>query len=128
MSLFRHFNTRNAYTIEELFNVLRNYQFSAGVPSLEKEGVNNIITFPALGEFNQVRIMPHGGRVGNDRFTKWTIIKVDHKAGLGNFVRNRFLEDITDGWTGFLSTFGSNASEGYKQVDAVLAEIQSLNL
>ncbi|MBP5684771.1 MAG: hypothetical protein J6X02_05905 [Bacilli bacterium] len=127
MSLFRSFNTKNAYTVEELYNILRNYQFSAGVPTLEQEGVNNIIAFPPIDNFNQLRIMPSGGRVGN-QFTKWIIFKMDHKVGLGNWLKNEVLDDITGGFTSFFSVVGSSASEGYRFVDKLISEIDALNL
>ncbi len=128
MSLFRNFHTRNAYTIEELYNILKNYQFSAGVPSLAKEGIYNIIVFPLIDNFNQVRIMPSGGRQAGERFTKWTLLKDNHEAGLGNAIKNEFLDDITGGITGFFGFVGSNASKGYQDVDKVLEEINSLGL
>ena len=40
MSFMKHFNTRGAYTVEELFNHLKNYTFSAGVPSIGTTGGN----------------------------------------------------------------------------------------
>jgi hypothetical protein len=125
--MIRRFNTRGFYTIEEFCNILKNYKFSAGVPYLDKEGVNLCIAFPPLDNFNQVRIISRGG-TNNERVNSWMIFKSDHKTGLGQMVKNNFLYDITDGWTILFSAFSSNARKGHKYVDTVLAEIQSLNL
>ena len=127
MSMFRSFNTRGFYTIEEFCNILRNYQFSAGVPYLDKEGVNLCISFPPIDNFNQVRIISKGG-TNNDRVNRWMIYKSDHKAGVDQMIKNQFLDDITGGITEFFSVMGSNASQGFKNVDQVISEIQSLNL
>lgn len=55
---FKTAETKNAYTIEGLYEAIKDKEFSAGKPSLTKHGFTNIITFPALDRQNQVWIVP----------------------------------------------------------------------
>ena len=54
---FKTVKTANAYTLEELFEAIKDKQFSAGQPSITKHGLTYMITFPALDSQNQVQIM-----------------------------------------------------------------------
>ena len=45
---FKTVKTANAYTLEELFEAIKDKQFSAGQPSITKHGLTYMITFPAL--------------------------------------------------------------------------------
>lgn len=48
--------TRNRYTVEELFDAIKTVKFTAGTPQLTHAGLTPVIVFPALDVENQVRI------------------------------------------------------------------------
>ena len=129
MSLSRGFYTNNSYTIEGLCEQMKNFNFSAGVPSLVSDYWGTWIVFPGLDEFNQVRIRPyefmfHPGKIHN----KWEICKWEHKTGLGNEVVHKMLDDFTFGATTGLSLFTKNAKKGFELVDKTVAEIQTYRI
>ncbi|MGB4933686.1 MAG: hypothetical protein WBO64_00300, partial [Ruminococcus bromii] len=53
----KNIKTKNTYSIESLYEAIKDKNFSAGVPSLTKHGMATVITFPALDSQNQVWIM-----------------------------------------------------------------------
>ncbi len=127
MSLYVNFTTRKPYTIAELFETIKDYNFSMGKPYMAKQGLYDVIAFPEVDEFNQVVIAANEfGNTGP--FQKWVIIKQSHKAGLGNMAKNGILDMATSGITGTFSLLGKNAHDARKMVDKLAEEIKSLNL
>ena len=60
---------KNEYTLEELYNAIKDQSFSAGTPSLTKHGMNVVITFPPLDRQNQVWIMKVGLKERSSKFS-----------------------------------------------------------
>jgi hypothetical protein len=56
----KNIKTNNTYSIESLYEAIKDKNFSAGTPSLTKHGMATVITFPALDSQNQVWIMKSG--------------------------------------------------------------------
>ena len=108
----KNIKTNNSYTIESLYEAIKDVEFTAGKPSLTKHGAATIITFPALDSQNQVWIMKSG-------FSK---------AGLGNTAKNMALDSLTNGIFGFGSMLGGNAKKCEQLVDATAKELSKLNL
>ena len=129
MSISRAFYTNNSYTIEGLCEQMRNFSFSAGLPSLSSDYWGTWIVFSGLDEFNQVRIRPyefmyHPGKFHN----KWEIAKWDSKTGLGNRIVKDALDHFTFGTTLGLSLFSKNAKKGFELVDKTIEEIQMFRI
>ena len=127
MPLIAHFTTKKPYTIEELYDLIKDHTFSAGKPTLAQQASYHVIAFPAIDEFNQVTIVPSGIQSSN-YYQKWAVIKNSHKAGIGNAIKNQFLDDVSFGVTGMFSFFGKNANKGYEDVEKIAQEMQALDL
>ena len=127
MALVRHFQTRNFYTIQELYEIIKNYKFSAGVPEMGRHILYDVIVFPKIDDFNQIWIGSSGMGV-NGRHNKWYVLKASHEGNIGSFVKYDIISDVAPITTGILSFVGSKPRDAYVLVDRVLVEIQSLNL
>ncbi len=115
--------TKQAYTVETLFEAIRDRVFSAGKPELTKHGLAYVITFPALDRRNQVWILP--GQMKRE-CTKWNVQK-QQAAGLENMAVNAAIDGLTDGLD-LRATFGRNAKLCEQQVRDVAAELDALGL
>ena len=118
--------TKNAYSIESLFEAIRAHSFSAGIPELTKHGMNNVITVPALDMNNQVWIMV-GQMTNQKECTKWTVLK-SKKAGVANTAMNMALDSVTDGWSSFSGVFGKKAKEAERLTELTAKELDALGL
>lgn len=124
MALFSNRNKKikvqNNYTIEELYEKIKDHEFSAGKPELTKHGFINIITFPALDRNNQVWVMI----AGKNKIS----IQKQEQAGMANMMKNAGLSAATNGWANIGGTFGNNAKKCEEQVAAVAAELEQMGL
>ncbi|MEG2322934.1 MAG: hypothetical protein RSA73_02355 [Anaerovoracaceae bacterium] len=120
----RNIKTQKAYTIEELYEVMKTHNFSAGEPSLTKHGAAMIITFPALDRQNQVWVMKAGFKAGSQKFS----IQKSQEAGVGNVATNMVLDTVTKGLFGFGSVVGQNVKDCEKLVETTAAELEALKL
>lgn len=118
----KNIKTNGSYTIESLFEVIKDKKFSAGEPTLTQNGVATIITFPALDRQNQVWIMAAGGKG-----TKFSIQK-SQAAGMGKLAGNLALDEVTGGLFGFGSIIGNTSKACEKQVEDTASELEALNL
>ena len=117
--------TRNAYSIEELYEVIKDRPFSAGRPELVKHGFTPLIVFPPLDRNNQVRIGQ--GSMGKGPFTRFQITKGE-VVGLANMAKNTALYEVTGGWSGFTGTFGKKSKSAEELVVTTYEELQALGL
>ncbi len=116
--------TKNTYTIESLFEAIKDKEFSAGKPELTKHGMTTIITFPPLDRRNQVWIMPGSlKKEGN----KWSIQKQE-QAGVGNLAVNTALDSVTNGFAGMGKMVGKNSKEAEKLVELTAKELDAMGL
>ena len=113
------------YTLEELFEAIKDKEFTAGVPSLTKHGPATMITFPALDSHNQVQIIR--GTLFDKTTNKFTVQKCE-AAGLGNVAKNVALDVLTDGWANKRSIIGSSAKESDELVDITVEELKQMGL
>ena len=117
---------KNDYTVDTLFEAIKDHEFTPGKPKLVKHAFTNVICFPEVDRQNQVQIIPamtQGAKPG----PKWTIMKAE-AAGLENVAANVAVEVLTDGWGNLGSLGGSNSKLCEKQVEAVAKEIQELGI
>lgn len=120
----KNIKTNSSYTIESLYEAIKDVEFTAGKPSLTKHGAATIITFPALDSQNQVWIMKSGFSKESQKFS----IQKSEEAGLGNTAKNMALDSLTNGIFGFGSMLGGNAKKCEQLVDATAKELSKLNL
>ena len=116
--------TRGFYTIETLYEAIKDKKFSAGEPSLTKHGLVYVITFPALDDRNQVWIMHSGFGKETNKFQ----VQKQEKAGMGNAMKNSALDGLTKGFAGMGRMVGSNAKECERLVEATAQELNALGL
>ena len=116
----KNVKTQNEYTIESLYEAIKDKTFTAGVPSLTKHGLATIITFPALDRLNQVWVM----MAGSNKIT----IQKNEEAGVKNAAKNAAIGAITDSFGNMGAMFGKKSKECEKQVEATAAELEALNL
>lgn len=116
--------TKNKYSIDSLYEAIKDKQFSAGVPELTKHGFNTIITFPPIDSRNQVWIMPAGFGKETNKFS----VQKQEKAGVTSMATNAALDGLTKGYAGMHGVFGSHAKEAEKLVEATAKELDALGL
>lgn len=122
----KSFTTNQEYTLEELFEAIKDKTFTAGKPSLTKQGLGYIITFPAIDRNNQVWVLPKQLKAGAP-CSKWSVQK-GTEAGTANQVEGLVAHQLSGGWSGFSGTFGKKAKEAEKQVEITCEELAALGL
>ena len=113
------------YSIEELYETIKNRSFSAGEPSLTKHGMATIITFPPLNRQNQVWIMKVGFKEQSANFS----VQKGEQAGVGNMAGNMVLNELTGGLFGlFGGATGKIVKKCEQLVEATAKELEAMNL
>ncbi len=113
------------YSLEELYEAIKDQTFTAGKPELTKHGAATIIVFPPLDRQNQVWIMKVGFK---ERSAKFSIQKSSQQAGVGNMAGNMVLNELTGGIFGLFSAVGSNVKKCEQLVDATAKELEAMKL
>ena len=93
-------NLKGKYTIEELYNKIKDVNFEAGPPSLVKNGFAMVIAFPEVDRNNQVQIL--GGK-GN-----FSVQRSAQPVGIDKLLTNMALDKLTGGLTGLSGAFGNS--------------------
>jgi len=120
----KNIKTKNNYSIESLFEAIKDKSFTAGKPSLTKHGLGYVITFPALDSQNQVWIMKSGFGAESPKFS----IQKSEEAGVGNMAANMALDKLSGGLFGMKSMIGKNAKRCEELVDITAKELEGLDL
>lgn len=117
--------TSKNYSMESLYEAIKDHEFTPGKPELVSQGFAKIIAFPAIDKNNQCQITQgwFKGAEGN----KFTVMR-NEEAGVGNMVKNAFLDDLTGGITGLGKLGGKNNQLAQQQVDEVVAELNKMGL
>ena len=115
---------KNEYSIQELYDKIKNEQFSAGTPSITKHGLSEIITFPPLDRQNQVWVIKSGF---GERASKYSIQK-SQEAGMGKAIANAALDQVTGGVFNMFGVFGKKVKQCEQLVEATASELEALNL
>ena len=113
---------KNKYTVQELYEAIKDKEFTAGVPELTKHGFAYIITFPALDDQNQVWVMAAGKSTN-----KYSIQKQD-RAGVGNLAKNMALSSVTNGFYGIGGMAGDNVKKCEQLVVDTAKELEAMDL
>jgi len=117
---------QNSYTIETLYDAIKDKSFSAGMPSLTKHGLATIITFPALDRQNQVWLMSTA--LGAGKATQKFSIQKSEAAGVGNVAGNMAIDAVTKGLFGWGKMVGGNAKRCEELVELTAKELEAMNL
>jgi hypothetical protein len=91
-------NLKGNYSMEELYEKIKDVKFEAGTPSLVKNGFAWVIAFPQLDRNNQVQIL--GGK------GKFSVQRSVQPVGVDKLLANMALDKLTGGLTGFSGAFG----------------------
>lgn len=115
----------NEYTIETLYEVIKDQQFEAGQPQLIKYLANTVIVFPALNSKNQVQIMSTSLK---KKPTKKYVIQKGDELSAEGAVKNIALGSLTKGYSSLRNTLGDAPKECMRLVDTTYAELTAMGL
>ncbi len=118
--------TKENYSMQSLYEKIKDETFSAGKPELVKHGFTNIICFDEVDRQNQVQIVP-GMTQGAKPGQKWTVMKAE-AAGMDNVAKNMAIGALTNGWGNLGSLGGKNSKLCEKQVEAAAKELEAMGL
>ena len=118
------FETSKAYTVEELYEAIKDKEFTAGKPQLAKHGMAPVIVFPPLDSNNQIWVIQSQFKAP---YTKWQVYKSE-EVGLGNAAINQVASDLTGGATRLSGIIGSKAKAIEKLVEATAKELSEMGL
>lgn len=109
-------------TLEELYEKIKDVQFSAGAPEYVKHGGNYIIAFPPEDRENQVWIIATK--------TGFQVQRSVGIAGVSNMVKNmvtaEVLDTVSGGITGAVSAFGSPKKACMAHCDEVAEKVKAI--
>ena len=125
MAISKTLKFKKSYTLEGLYEAIKDHPFTAGQPSLTKHGPATLITFPALDSHNQVQIIK-GSLFGKE--SQKYIVQKGEAAGLGNVAKNIALDVLTDDWANKRSIIGSTAEKSAALVDITAEELERMGL
>lgn len=117
--------TKNNYSMETLFEAIKDKEFTPGAPQLVKQGLAQVIAFPQVDRNNQVQIT-QGWMMGAEG-NKFVILKAE-AAGAENITSNAVIEMVTGGLSGLSKLGGKSCKIAEQQVDAVVSEFEALDL
>ena len=105
---------------QQLFDRIKDVDFTAGKPELVKNGFADVIVFPPLDRQNQIWVMLQGKNK--------IIIQKNQVVGVADQAINAAFDDVTDGLFSVGSIMGKNSKKIEKLVEATASEIEALNL
>ena len=121
--------TKNQYSVESLYEAVRNHKFTAGTPELFSIAYASIITFPPLDRNNQIWIE-------DDTWVKWYkrdqcrkwLIHIREPLGGWALLKNMALDEVTGGLSGLSAYFGKTVREAERLVEITAQKLDSLGL
>ena len=105
---------------QQLFDRIKDVDFTAGKPELVKNGFADVIVFPPLDPQNQIWVMLQGKNK--------IIIQKNQVVGVADQAINAAFDAVTDGLFSVGSIMGKNSKKIEKLVEATASEIEALNL
>ena len=108
------------YTIEELYELIKNETFEAGVPTMANHGPTKWIVFPRMDRNNQVVIGGNNGKFYAQRSIQ--------PIGLDNAAENVIFSSWSNGLSDFTAVFGKTKKRCEQLADEVAKQINSMNL
>lgn len=108
------------YSMEELYERIKDVKFEAGVPSLVKNGFAWVIAFPQLDNNNQVQILGANG--------KYSVQRSVQPVGVDKMLMNMALDNLTGGLTGLSGAFGDTKKRCMELATKTADTINALGL
>ena len=108
------------YTIQELYECIKDVDFEAGKPELVHHGLADLIVFPQLDRNNQVQI---SGKKG-----KFYVVRSPQPAGMDKAAANILLDQVTNGLSGFSGAFGKTKKLGEALAKKTGQQINAMHL
>ena len=105
---------------QQLFDRIKDVDFTAGKPELVKNGFADVIVFPPLDRQNHIWVMLQGKNK--------IIIQKNQVVGVADQAINAAFDAVTDGLFSVGSIMGKNSKKIEKLVEATASEIEALNL
>ncbi len=105
---------------QQLFDRIKNVDFTAGKPELVKNGFADVIVFPPLDRQNQIWVMLQGKNK--------IIIQKNQVVGVGDQAINAAFDAVSGGLFSVGSIMGKNAKKIEKLVEATASELEALDL
>ena len=105
---------------QQLFDRIKDVDFTAGKPELVKNGFADVIVFPPLDRQNQIWVMLQGKNK--------IIIQKNQVVGVADQAINAAFDAVTDGLFSVGSIMGKNSKKIEKLVEATASEIEALDL
>ena len=105
---------------QQLFDRIKDVDFTAGKPELVKNGFADVIVFPPLDRQNQIWVMLQGKNK--------IIIQKNQVVGVADQAINAAFDAVTGGLFSVGSIMGKNSKKIEKLVEATASEIEALNL
>lgn len=114
--------TRNRYTIEELFDAIKEARFTAGKPRLTHQGFSQFIVFPALDFDNQVRVYNAAIISPSNKFF------VQRDEQVGSLLDDETAESLLGGWDNPRGSAVSNAELCEQLAETTCRELGEMGL
>lgn len=116
--------TKNNYSLESLYEAIKDKEFTAGKPEYTKHGLGYVITFPPIDSQNQVWVMAAGMGKETNKFS----IQKQEQAGVKNALKNSAIDSLTKGWFGMGKVVGGNSKKTEELVVKTFEELDALGL
>ena len=113
-------NLKGSYSMEELYEKIKDVKFEAGVPSLVKNGFAWVIAFPQLDRNNQVQILGGNG--------KFSVQRGVQPVGVDKMLANMALDKLTGGLSGLSGAFGDTKKRCMELTTKTAATINALGI
>lgn len=121
MSVIIEIKTKKPYTLEELYEAIREVPFEAGPPSIVHYGFAHVICFPEQDLNNQVQI-----RI--DKKGRIFVQKGVQAMGAQKVAENMALDQATGGMSGMSMLFGKKKKICEQLTRKTAEQIQALDL
>lgn len=116
----KRIKTTNQYTVESLYEAIKDKTFTAGTPELTKFGLTPMIVFPPLDRRNQVQIIA----AGKNKFQ----IQRAEAVGIENIAINAAIDHLTDGLSTIKNIAGGTVKRCEELVEITTKELDALGL
>ncbi len=115
---------KNEYTMEELYEAVKDKEFVVGKPILANHGATKLVVFAPFNIDTQIVINP--GKMGNKMDTFRVMILPE--VGVANLILNTAITAVTDQWSLVLNSMGKDVKQYKKCVDVVAQELLDMGL
>ena len=116
--------TEHSYSLESLYEAIKDKNFTAGKPSIVAHGIGKVISFPEIDKQNQIWILKGGFGKETKKFT----IQKYEKTEFENTIINDILSSFTDSLSNISSIVSDNTNSCEKLVKITAEEFMAFNL